>query len=68
MTKIQRVEDLNRSTRVTNALLPSIHVVGADIANCEHESQTTRDDRARFALRMLNWTKLERHRRGSAKY
>jgi hypothetical protein len=31
------VEELNRSNRVTDALLPSIHAGGADIANCELE-------------------------------
>jgi hypothetical protein len=48
MAKIQRMEELNRSTRVSDASLLSIHVVGADIVNCERERQTDRVDCARF--------------------
>jgi chromosome segregation ATPase len=54
MAKIQRVEELNRSTRVTDALLLSIHAVGADIANCERERQTARYDRARLDRQLSN--------------
>jgi hypothetical protein len=43
MAKIQAVEELNCSTRVTDALLLSIHAVGADIANCECERQIAPD-------------------------
>jgi hypothetical protein len=42
------VEEFNCSTRVIDALLLSIQAVGAEIANCERERQTTRDDGARF--------------------
>jgi hypothetical protein len=38
MAKIQRVEEFDRSTRVVDRLLFSIHAVGADIASCEREA------------------------------
>jgi hypothetical protein len=68
MVKIQRVEELNRSTRVTNSLLLSIHAVGADIANCERERQAARNDRESFDHHLSNLTKLDRHLRGSVEY
>jgi hypothetical protein len=42
------VEEFNRWNCVTDALLLSIQAVKTGIANCEHERQTARDDRAKF--------------------
>jgi hypothetical protein len=68
MAKIQRVEELSRSTRVTDALLLCIHVVGVDIANCECERQTARYDRVRFDCHRSKLTKFDRYPRGSGEY
>jgi hypothetical protein len=64
MAKIQRVEELNRSARATDALLLCIHEVGADIANCERERRIAGDDRTRFDHNLSNLTKFDRLRRG----
>jgi hypothetical protein len=68
MATVQRVEELNRSTRLTDALLFSIHAVGADIASCERETQTARVDRARFDRQLSNLKKFDRYRRDSSEY
>jgi hypothetical protein len=62
MAKIQRVEELNYLTRVTDALLLSIHAVGVDITNWERERQAAGNDRARFDRHLSDLTKLDRHR------
>jgi hypothetical protein len=64
--KVQRVEELNRSTHVTDALPLCVQAVGVDIANSQCERQTAGDDRARFDRDMSHLTKLDRYRRGSA--
>jgi hypothetical protein len=58
MAKIQRAEELNRSTRVTDALLPSIHVVAVDIANCERARQTARVSGTRFDRQLSKLTDI----------
>jgi hypothetical protein len=60
---VQRVEELNRSTRVINAVLLSIHVVAADIANCERKRQNAGDDGTRFDHYLSNLTKLDQYPR-----
>jgi hypothetical protein len=52
MAKVQRMKELSRSTSVTNALLLSIFAVGADITNCERETQTARVDRPRSGRKL----------------
>jgi hypothetical protein len=42
IAKIQRVEELNCLIRVTDALLLSIHAVGADIASCDLQADRSR--------------------------
>jgi hypothetical protein len=56
MAKIQQVKEFNRSTCVTDALLPSIQVVGADIADCERARQTARVNHARFDRQLSKLT------------
>jgi hypothetical protein len=68
MANIQRVEALNFSSRVTDALLLSIHTVGADIANCESDKQPARVDHAKFGRQLSNLAKLDWWCRGSIEY
>jgi hypothetical protein len=68
MAKIQPVEELNRLIRVTDALLLSMHAVGADITKCERERQTARADHARFDRERSNLTKLDHCHRSSTEY
>jgi hypothetical protein len=68
MAKIQQVEEVNRSTHVTDAFLLCIHAVRVDIANCERERQNACDDRTKFDHQLSNLTKFDQYRRGSAEY